>query len=1162
MRYLQNFFINENVAQAKALLKKISISETDPDFIKIREMLRGHDGYVYWFTKLRFSDNQSMDELKNIWNAINDNSGLVNFFTKKVVDLEKAEDFWDQYERAKLVSGAKKVLNQFPANQKRLFNLEDQKDFDLLVSLSKSKSLPALIRKISSYRDKKSLVDAANRLLSSSFEGKFDELIKLINSVDADIKVADEENNIIICQVTYPQIKVLGGDTSWCIVGSQGTFNSYAGGGFQWVIFLVDNFGTNDRMSKIGLTTHYGFTTAHDKYDGFVNKERLEKILEERGVDLSDFYISKENLSAMDNWDQISVELLIAKGFTKEQIIKRKNIFRDKSKYYRQSVSKSDIEYFTEDEKEKWDLEDKIEITWSYVSKISVENILKRNLINRLDNAINFTNLKQLDITKQQILDYKIYESDKVYLNTTDLNYFTKEEIIKYKIIKFIRHGVTLSFLIKNGFTKQDIIDNEIYKFGNIGIDAESLSYFSKEELINYKIIDKANSIPYNILFSLGFTKKEITEKYSNVLDGLTRNVVEFFKGKTKVQVRNRLYETFWSDDRAKLGVNHESEYKVILLAMTLYDIDSTMISLTKKRGSKNLYDLFRSTRIEVEKSNLETLYSLGFKIVDKDTFSIFMDIFMSDRGNTVSKIADVIKFRSFFNKGDIEYGFCTKYLLKSLKPSGDFGSRLWFDYFDLAQYKNILFSCEEKDEILSALKKSKMDRYSWDFKTKREKDAGYGSYSNENTIKFMEILGVTKKEIELRGLKKFVSDVFEESSSSIDPAIKYLEGIGFELDEDDIIEIIKGALKPERSSTDDKGEKITIYDEDYYQELIDRDIRVQESLPWLQAYFEKNNKLSEYQEKNYRDLFAKGGKKWIAEFEKKLEYVKQKELYYKVVSDLKDVFGSGTYRRGMSPEKWYETYFDIYPKVEDKFHGWDKNVNDIKVIWILAKLDKLDEIESFYDWSSINANDGRRTGFSFDNNLLHSIAKLLCRVDSEYDRTFSNLSLSDEQIKNLYKLVVSKVDESQYWVKKYLLVCYYLYDKRKYNKFVSEVSSMRNNYSYNKYNRYGDFKEKANMTFRIDAFRYILKYLAKKDNFTEFKKLVDMIMINRKSTSRALKMTNVEYKQTLEFLEDYCRGNRDFNEKKEELIKSIKKEYNKVEESFILKWNEYKKVN
>jgi hypothetical protein len=69
------------------------------------------------------------------------------------------------------------------------------------------------------------------------------------------------------------------------------------------------------------------------------------------------------------------------------------------------------------------------------------------------------------------------------------------------------------------------------------------------------------------------------------------------------------------------------------------------------------------------------------------------------------------------------------------------------------------------------------------------------------------------------------------------------------------------------------------------------------------------------------------------------------------------------------------------------------------------------------------------------------------------------------------------------------------------------------------------------------------------------------MIMVNRKATSRALKMTNVEYKYTLEFLDD-CRGDRDFSSKKQELIKAYKKEYSKVEESFILKWNEYKKVN
>lgn len=909
-------------------------------------------------------------------------------------------------------------------------------------------------------------------------------------------------------------------------------------------------------MSKIGLTTHYGFTTAHDKYDGFVNKERLEKILEERGVDLSDFYISKETLSEMSNWDQISVEVLIAKGFTKEQIIKKKNIFKDKVKYYRQSVSKSDIEYFTDDEKEKWDLEDKIEITWSYVSKISVENILKRNLINRLDNAVYITNLTDsLKMTKQQILDYKLYESDKVMMLSSNLPFFTKDEIIKYQIIKYIR-GITLNSIIaEHGFTKQEVIDNEFYKLPNVSIDVSSLSYFSKKELVNYKIIDRVNDIPFNILFSLGFSKKEILEKYSSRLDSLTKNVTGFFKGKTKVQVRNRLGETFWSDDREKLGIEMNQTYKVILLAMTLYDIDSSVVTLVKKRGTRSLQDFFRSGSIPIEKSNVETLYSLGFKIIDEKTFDSFIDLFMSDNVNFIRRVADIITFRSFFNEADAEYGFFTNYLTKILKSN----DRIWFDYFDFMKFKDKIINCKEKNDILSVLKKSKIGRYYWEFKTKREKNGGY--YSNENSIKFMKELGVTKKDIELHGLKRFASENFEESVYSIDDISKYLEELGFELDENDIIEIIKGCLKhSERKSKNDKGEEVTILSEDYYKELIKRDIRVKDSLKWLLAYFKQNNKLSDYEEKNYRELFTKGGKKWVAEFEKQLEYVKEKELYYKVVSDLKDVFGS---RRGMTPEKWYETYFSIYPKIEGKFHSWDKTINDVKVIWILAKLDKLNEVDSFFDWSNIASNDDyRRTGFSFDNNLLHSIAKLLCKVDSEYDRTFKYVELSDEQMKNLYNLVISKVDESKYWVKKYLLVCYYLYDKTKYNKFVSEVTSIKNNYTYSKYDRRGDFKEKSAMTLRIDAFKYILKYLARKSNFDEFKRLVDMIMVNRKATSRALKMTNLEYKNTLEFLDDYCRGDSDFSTKKQELIRTYKKEYSKVEESFILKWNEYKKVN
>lgn len=267
MRYLFKFdSLNENVAQANSLLKKLKISESDPDYLKIREMLKGHDGYVYWFTKLRFSDNQSMEDITNVWNLINDKNGITSFFTKKIVELESMEDFWDQYEAAKLFSIAKKVLNQFPSRQKAFFNLKDQTDLDLLVQLGKSKSLPALIKKISSFRDKKTLLDAANRLLTSSFDGKFGELLKLVNSSGADLYVADEENNIIICQVNYEQIRKLGGDTSWCIVRAQSTFDSYANGGMQWVIFLVDNFGKDKSTSLSFSNVVSNFLSTYPSY--------------------------------------------------------------------------------------------------------------------------------------------------------------------------------------------------------------------------------------------------------------------------------------------------------------------------------------------------------------------------------------------------------------------------------------------------------------------------------------------------------------------------------------------------------------------------------------------------------------------------------------------------------------------------------------------------------------------------------------------------------------------------------------------------------------------------------------------------------------------------------------------------------------------------------
>lgn len=1157
MKYLNKFnLVNENVAQAKALLKKIKISESDPDFIKIKDMLKGHDGYVYWFTKLRFEDNQPVDELKNIWNIINDNNGLINYFTKKVVDLDSIESFWDQYERAKLVSGAKKVLNQFPANQKRFLKLDNEEDFNLLVSLSKSKSLPALIRKISSFRDKATLVAAAQRLLTSSFEGKFGELLKLINSVDADIKVADEENNIIICGVNYLQIKKLGGDTSWCIVSSEGTFNSYASGGFQWVIFLVDNFGKNEKMSKIGFTTHFGYTTAHDKYDGYIPKNTLENILSERGVDIKDFYISRENLQLMSNWDLVPVEILLDKKFTKEEIIKKKNLFKDKSKYNRQSTTKGDIEYFTEEEIKKWNIEDRLEITWAYISKLDKKDIINRKLFNRLDSQVYLRNLTDsLKFTKEEILENEIYKSPKIIIlgnelfdNNSSNFVFSKEEIIKYDLINHITYGVYLDSLFRNGFTKEEVIKLELYKSNKVLINSETLSYFKKDELIKLGIIDKATNISYDILFSAGFTKSEIIKKYSNILDSNTRNVIEFFKGKTKIGIKNRLRETFWRDDKEKLGIEDNLLYKVKLIAMSLYDINFEMI------GMNGLKNIIGNSKLPCDKSNLEILSSLGFKITDKDSFDSISSVFsINDNNSTFPKLTSILKFRNLFEIDDESYEFSTKLLDNALR--GD----LYFNYFDLIENKNALMG-PDYDRIIKALKESKLKRYSWDLKTKPSKDSdNWGAADFKNTAAFMKELKFTKEDIENMGIEKF-ANIFEQSGSryasdstydNIDKVVNLLTEYGFEITQKDEIKIIRSII---RGSIQTRSADKTIYSEDYHKQLIKRGFNLDDSLESLFKYFKSNNKLTSYEEKDYLECFEKGGEEWVDKFKEELKKVKKRELYYKCLKDLDEVFQRPN-RSQLTPIKWYEEYFEIYKDIHSGFHR-DKDKNDIMVIWLLIKLNKLDEIDSFYDMSRIMS-EGR--GFTFDDNILHSIAKLLCKADSSYDRDFKYVELSDEQMKSFYDLVISNVDESKYWVKKYLSVCYYIYDKPKFDKFINELLTIKDNYKLRKYDRRGDFKEDSIITLRIDGLRYILKKFARENKTSEIESLVNKIVFHRESSKASSKMKKTEFDLTLKAIDNINGNNsRDFSNWQDNYIKELQDKFRGVKESFIIKWIDF----
>lgn len=328
MKYLQNnldFLINENVQAAKNYLTKKEIPLDNKFYLEIRKLLKGHDGYVYWFVYQHFENGVSLDDLKQIFDIILNERGVVSRFKTKVVDLENIEKFWDEYNSVKYSLSIKSVLDRFPKLQRSFINDSDN---ELIKSLSEDKEVDNFIAKISRYKSRSELINAIKNFISNKTSTKLTTLIDSLESADASVVYSSQDHNIVIDKVDYSQTKKFGGDTSWCIVNSKSTFESYVNHGIlgaQFIIFLTDQTGN---MSKIGVTTNLkGYYTAHLKNDAHFPKSKLDALLKERGTKFGVMMPSKESVS-IKMFDGIPVESLLQVGFTKEEILEHKNIFK------------------------------------------------------------------------------------------------------------------------------------------------------------------------------------------------------------------------------------------------------------------------------------------------------------------------------------------------------------------------------------------------------------------------------------------------------------------------------------------------------------------------------------------------------------------------------------------------------------------------------------------------------------------------------------------------------------------------------------------------------------------------------------------------------------------------------------------------------------------
>lgn len=381
-----NDFTPEQQSELRNKMREIKLSdeqargiERDPEFVKIREMLKDNLGYLYSFTYFYFVEMVSMEELESTYKDLIEYKHLLDRLPKKFdanfIDpniqnnFEKLVDGIDNlkdYRKIKkvidkLTPELKKDYNDSPPAIKELFHevaraFTDElgKDESGKVDSAKQeklwKSFFGEVREIAGvgrryfgslrrYKNIREFIKAAqNYLVSSQNEGivafydRIDKCNEKYGYLGADIVF--DENGILVIEVkSFQANQMLNGHTRHCIKDYMSQWDSYVTNrdAKQYYIYNF-NIGQYDNKSVIGITIVPGANknyACHLKDDaGFGDriKSQLEAWQKEYNIS-TDIYndvlvpISPEELERRERAKLANREI-VKKGISIEDIKK------------------------------------------------------------------------------------------------------------------------------------------------------------------------------------------------------------------------------------------------------------------------------------------------------------------------------------------------------------------------------------------------------------------------------------------------------------------------------------------------------------------------------------------------------------------------------------------------------------------------------------------------------------------------------------------------------------------------------------------------------------------------------------------------------------------------------------------------------------------------
>lgn len=283
----------ENLDQAKSIIRKAGLNyeeyKNNESFSKLKNLLQEDNkiGYLGLFTNFLINEKKPFSDIEKLYTKIKESEDIIDKLRdattgelKNVVDFDKYEYLYDAVSNLDKWKIVNQFIRQLPPTQKNLIwedgwfkgDLKDQSTYltNAFIKIVKDDHLSKLFfRKISSIKDKKSLIEAISRTINEepwNYDYWYEKLSSMRNVI---ITWSSKEDNQIICAVfTHPAIQKIAYMTSWCIVRGVRWFNDYFSRGNQFVLYDFNKSNTSN-LSVIGFTADSrGITIAcHDKSD-------------------------------------------------------------------------------------------------------------------------------------------------------------------------------------------------------------------------------------------------------------------------------------------------------------------------------------------------------------------------------------------------------------------------------------------------------------------------------------------------------------------------------------------------------------------------------------------------------------------------------------------------------------------------------------------------------------------------------------------------------------------------------------------------------------------------------------------------------------------------------------------------------------------------------